>query len=103
MVGLQTTRKIPLALSDSLPHVLIDVPTVHQNMRMCFRQWLKAFYGLQRHLDFAPEDPLLSFADRFLDVHLRFERILAIFYQIDSLKQAVARHGVLMRAGVVPT
>jgi hypothetical protein len=103
VVGLQTTGQIPLAQLDRLPHALVDIPTVDQHVGMGLGQWLEGAPPRS-----APDRPcsgkaaVLLLADRFLNVHLRVERKLVSFDQVETLKQAVAGHRASIGAGVMP-
>jgi hypothetical protein len=102
MIGLQPASEIPAPPFDRLPHGFVDVPTIDQHVRVGVWHRLKAFHRLESHVDLALENSLFLFADRFLDVHLRIERVLAVFEQVDPLKQAVSGHTALISAGVMP-
>ena len=90
-----------MAQLDCLPYTLVDIPAIDEHLGMGLRKRLEVLHHAHGQVHLAPEGSFLLLTDRFLDVHLRVERELVAFNQIQTLKQAVAWHGTPVGAGIM--
>jgi hypothetical protein len=89
-VRLQPARDVPGAPATGPPQLAVEIPTVHQDMRVRVGGWFKGLNGLHGHLHFALERRPRSLAHGLLLVQAWSQRQLASQQTVDRLEEAMA-------------